>query len=54
MKEPLKEQIHRARVECRMNRRFLKYHGTRNMGPVIARAVVFPSGAGGFSMSRDV
>jgi hypothetical protein len=54
MKGPLKEQIRRARVECRMNRRFLKYHGTRITGPVIARAAVFPSVTGGFSMSSDV
>jgi hypothetical protein len=46
MKELIKEQIYRARVECRRNRRYFKYHGIRNTFPGITNAVVMTSDAG--------
>jgi hypothetical protein len=42
----LKEQIYRARVECRRSRRFLKYHSIQKKFSGITSAVVFQSGAG--------
>ena len=43
MPDSLKDQIYRARVDCRKSRRYIKYHGIPS---VATNALVFPSRAG--------
>jgi hypothetical protein len=42
MPHSLKDQINRARVDCRVRRRYLKYHGIKRSAFGINNAIVIP------------
>jgi hypothetical protein len=43
MPESLKDQIWRARIDCRVRRRDLKYHGVPSTSRGVSNAVVIPA-----------
>lgn len=42
MNMPFKDQINHARVDCRVRRRFFKYHGNALSAALVTNAFIFP------------